>query len=41
MRLSYAIDFWSKGQQRALFLKHEGYFGAIGAMLHITNSLEC
>ncbi|EGD72858.1 hypothetical protein PTSG_04586 [Salpingoeca rosetta] len=35
MRLSYALEFWSKGVQRALFLKHEGYFGAVGAMLHI------
>ncbi|KAJ1509678.1 hypothetical protein HMI56_006677, partial [Coelomomyces lativittatus] len=31
--LSYAIDFWSKGTMRALFLKHEGYLGAVGAFL--------
>ena len=30
-RLSYAIDFWSKGAMEALFLAHEGYFGALGA----------
>ena len=29
--LSYAIRFWSKGTKRALFLRHEGYLGAIGA----------
>ena len=32
-RLSYAIDYWSKGQTEALFLEHEGYFGALGAFL--------
>jgi len=32
-RLSFAIDFWSKGKMEALFLEHEGYFGALGAFL--------
>ena len=32
-RLAFAIDFWSKGTQEALFLKHEGYFGALGTFL--------
>jgi len=32
-RLSYAIDYWSKGEMEALFLEHEGYFGALGAFL--------
>ena len=32
-RLSYAINYWSKGQKEALFLEHEGYFGALGAFL--------
>ena len=32
-RLSYAIDYWSKGDMEALFLEHEGYFGALGAFL--------
>jgi type II pantothenate kinase len=32
-RLSYAIDYWSKGEREALFLEHEGYFGALGAFL--------
>ncbi len=31
--LSYAISFWSKGQIKALFLRHEGYLGAVGAFL--------
>ena len=32
-RLSFAIDYWSKGEMEALFLEHEGYFGALGAFL--------
>jgi len=32
-RLAFAIDYWSKGQTEALFLEHEGYFGALGAFL--------
>ncbi|RUP51674.1 fumble-domain-containing protein [Jimgerdemannia flammicorona] len=31
--LSYAIHFWSKGQMKALFLRHEGHLGAVGAFL--------
>ncbi|KAG0169422.1 hypothetical protein DFQ28_003680 [Apophysomyces sp. BC1034] len=31
--LSYAIDFWSKGEMKALFLRHEGHLGATGAFL--------
>lgn len=31
--LSYAIDFWSQGKIKALFLRHEGYLGAVGAFL--------
>ncbi|XP_064780305.1 pantothenate kinase 1 isoform X1 [Oncorhynchus masou masou] len=33
--LAYAMDFWSKGQLKALFLEHEGYFGAVGAFLEL------
>eukprot|EP00531_Pseudo-nitzschia_arenysensis_P006787 CAMPEP_0116126860 /NCGR_PEP_ID=MMETSP0329-20121206/6546_1 /TAXON_ID=697910 /ORGANISM="Pseudo-nitzschia arenysensis, Strain B593" /LENGTH=834 /DNA_ID=CAMNT_0003620949 /DNA_START=412 /DNA_END=2913 /DNA_ORIENTATION=- len=36
-RLSYAIDYWSKGEMEALFLEHEGYFGALGAFLTTQN----
>ena len=32
-RLAFAIDFWSRGSMEALFLVHEGYFGAIGTFL--------
>lgn len=30
--LSYATNYWSKGTIKALFLEHEGYFGAVGCM---------
>ncbi|XP_038070864.1 pantothenate kinase 3-like isoform X2 [Patiria miniata] len=33
--LSYAMDFWSNGSRKALFLQHEGYFGAVGAFLEL------
>jgi len=32
-RLAFAINFWSAGKNEALFLEHEGYFGALGAFL--------
>ncbi|XP_010877600.1 pantothenate kinase 2, mitochondrial isoform X2 [Esox lucius] len=35
--LSYAMDYWSHGQLKALFLRHEGYFGAVGALLELLN----
>ncbi len=31
--LAYAIRFWSKGTMAGLFLRHEGYCGALGAFL--------
>lgn len=31
--LAAAVDFWSKGAMRAIFLRHEGHAGALGAML--------
>ncbi|TRY62394.1 hypothetical protein DNTS_007873 [Danionella cerebrum] len=33
--LAYAMDFWSNGQLKALFMEHEGYFGAVGAFLEL------
>ncbi|KAL4675513.1 hypothetical protein H8959_009658 [Pygathrix nigripes] len=36
-RLAYALGFWSKGQLKALFLEREGYFGAVSALLGLTN----
>ena len=31
--LAYSIRFWSKGAMEGLFLRHEGYCGALGAFL--------
>ena len=31
--ISYAVDFFSEGSVKALFLRHEGYLGAMGAFL--------
>lgn len=36
--LSYAINYWSKGNMEALFMKHEGYLGAVGAFLDTHDS---
>jgi len=33
--LSYAMDYWSSGSLKALFLQHEGYFGAVGCLLEL------
>ncbi|XP_029449411.1 pantothenate kinase 2, mitochondrial isoform X2 [Rhinatrema bivittatum] len=33
--LAYALEYWSNGQLKALFLEHEGYFGAVGALLEL------
>ncbi|KAH7886211.1 fumble [Phlebopus sp. FC_14] len=38
--LSYAIRFWSKGTKRALFLRHEGFLGAIGAWIKNIDAYE-
>ncbi|KAJ0678479.1 putative pantothenate kinase [Helianthus annuus] len=29
--ISVAVDFWSKGEAKAMFLRHEGFLGALGA----------
>lgn len=31
--LAYAMDYWSNGSLKALFLEHEGYFGAMGCLM--------
>lgn len=31
--ISFAVNFWSGGKVKALFLKHDGYLGAIGAFI--------
>ena len=33
--LAFAMDFWSDGTLKALFLEHEGYFGAVGCLLEL------
>ncbi|XP_032234034.1 pantothenate kinase 3 isoform X2 [Nematostella vectensis] len=38
--LAYAMDYWSQGTMKALFLQHEGYFGAVGALLELMTSME-
>lgn len=31
--ISYSIKYWSQNKVQALFLRHEGYLGSIGAFL--------
>ncbi|KAK9669453.1 hypothetical protein RND81_13G131200 [Saponaria officinalis] len=31
--ISFAIEFWSKGEAKAMFLRHEGFLGALGAFM--------
>lgn len=38
--VSYAIKYWSRGAVEAMFLRHEGYLGAIGAFLKGTEELD-
>ncbi|CAF0764849.1 unnamed protein product [Rotaria sordida] len=30
--LAYAMDYWSRGKVKAIFLEHEGYFSAVGCL---------
>ncbi|XP_048485807.1 pantothenate kinase 3 isoform X1 [Plutella xylostella] len=36
--LSYAMAYWSRGALKALFLQHEGYFGAVGCLLQFDDA---
>ncbi|KAK2141020.1 hypothetical protein LSH36_1181g00002 [Paralvinella palmiformis] len=36
--LAFAMDYWSEGTMKALFLEHEGYFGAMGCLLELMSS---
>jgi type II pantothenate kinase len=39
--LAHAMNFWSSGTKKALFLNHEGYFGAVGCLdklVDVTNT---
>jgi len=38
--LSYAMEYWSGGAIKALFLEHEGYFGAVGCLLNLIAERE-
>lgn len=38
--LSYAVDYWSRGEMKALFLEHEGYFGAVGCLVESIQGIE-
>jgi bifunctional damage-control phosphatase, subfamily II, fusion protein len=33
--ISFAIRFWSKGEMGAMFLRHEGFLGAVGAFMKV------
>lgn len=37
--LAYAMDYWSNHTLKALFLEHEGYFGAIGTLVSAETDL--
>lgn len=37
--LAYAMDYWSKGTLKALFLEHEGYFGAMGCLIQFNGEI--
>lgn len=38
--LAYAMEFWSNGTLKGLFLEHEGYFGALGCLLQFNGEIE-
>ncbi|XP_076763121.1 4'-phosphopantetheine phosphatase [Xylocopa sonorina] len=38
--ISYSIKYWSDGKVKPLFLRHEGYLGAIGAFLYSTEKSD-
>ncbi|KAF8410669.1 hypothetical protein HHK36_003201 [Tetracentron sinense] len=35
--ISYGLNYWSKGQIEAVFLRHEGFLGGLGALLSNEN----
>ena len=38
-RLASAFRYWSNGDSQALFMKHEGYVGALGALAMSTHQM--
>lgn len=39
-RLAFAMEYWSQGKTKALFMQHEGYFGAVGCLLELMKHSE-
>jgi len=39
-QLAHAMNFWSRGTKKALFLVHEGYFGAVGCLDKLVDVTE-
>ena len=39
--LATAMEFWTKGQMKAIFLEHLGYFGAMGCLLELVSNGIC
>uniref|UniRef100_A0A6B2L761 pantothenate kinase n=1 Tax=Arcella intermedia TaxID=1963864 RepID=A0A6B2L761_9EUKA len=37
-RISYALHYWTDAKMKPYFLRHDGYLGALGAMLHKSNN---
>ncbi|XP_059656117.1 pantothenate kinase 2 [Cornus florida] len=35
--IAVAVNFWSKGEAKAMFLRHEGFLGALGAFVSYEN----
>ncbi|KAK6639708.1 Pantothenate kinase 1 [Polyplax serrata] len=38
--LAYAMEYWSNNTLKALFLEHEGYFGAVGCLLEFISQIS-
>ena len=36
-RISFAVNYWSDGKASALFMRHDGYFGAIGCLFDVVD----
>lgn len=39
-KISFAINYWSQGRMKAHFLTHEGYLGAVGALIAENRTLS-
>jgi len=33
-KITFAVNYWSNSEMKAMFLKHDGYLGALGAFLY-------